>query len=132
MKPEPLCDQILRRLEDGPLSYPEIAWGLQISVSCARTTGSTNRAMGYMEPVETRPTKFKRLTRYQITPEGRERLETLDMNGITCPSCNSRTEIIETRKVAGGQRRRRACQCGVRVTTMETIVPTTASQKIAP
>ncbi len=46
--------------------------------------------------------------------------------GITCPRCQGRTEVIDTRENARGIRRRRACLtpgCGGRVSTLELQVP---------
>lgn len=43
-----------------------------------------------------------------------------EYSGITCPSCNGDTEVINSRKQTGYIRRRRQCiKCGNRITTKE-------------
>lgn len=47
---------------------------------------------------------------------------------MTCPKCNSPTEVINSRKKDGTVVRRRICSCGERFSTKEVIIP---SRKVA-
>lgn len=41
---------------------------------------------------------------------------------IRCPACGkAETEVLQSRKTEAGKRRRRACSCGARFTTLETL-----------
>lgn len=42
---------------------------------------------------------------------------------MNCPSCGAESRVSETRRSPTGMRRRRACACGGRFTTLEIVVP---------
>lgn len=42
---------------------------------------------------------------------------------MICPGCGLESRVTETRKSPTGVRRRRACECGGRFTTLEIVVP---------
>lgn len=42
---------------------------------------------------------------------------------MNCPSCGAESRVSETRRSPAGTRRRRACTCGGKFTTLEIIVP---------
>lgn len=41
---------------------------------------------------------------------------------MRCPNCDEESRVLETRKSASGMRRRRACACGNKFTTLEIVV----------
>ena len=49
---------------------------------------------------------------------------------MTCPNCGGHLRVIETREIKQSVRRRRRCEeCGVRVTTYETITAPSPDEK---
>lgn len=50
---------------------------------------------------------------------------------MTCPKCNGRTRVLETRESPHGTRRRRECRsCGRRFTTFEAVVARVFEQRV--
>lgn len=47
------------------------------------------------------------------------------LNGLECTACgNTRMDVVDSRRGVNSVRRRRRCRCGYRVTTFETVSPT--------
>ncbi len=70
-------DQILSCLVDRPQSHPEIAHMLNRTLGCIKTINNTNRALGFVEPIGNAMNRAAGPVRYQLTDDGRARLQGL-------------------------------------------------------